>query len=230
MSSDLRERLGAELSLVGDMYPDQVTWTSSKRELLYQDDSSSFTLRLPDEYLSSALPIVVTASAVKQDLRQTLSDKVHGFSVGEEVLDQIIAAFSDLVKDCVHVEETAEDQRSSTTTLADTRKATVIIWLHHLLNTNKRKLALSPAGSVSGMTKPGYPGVLIYSGPHVAVHEHVNELKGQNWAAFQLRLDSNEEWKFEHGKGVVEVEGLGDVVKGVGERRKVEFMEAMRMK
>ncbi|KAK6432285.1 hypothetical protein LTR95_011546 [Oleoguttula sp. CCFEE 5521] len=230
MSSDLRERLNAELSLVGEMYPDQVTWTSSKRELFFQDDSSSFTLRLPDEYLSSALPIVVTASAVRHDLRQTLSDKVHKFSVGEEVLDQIIDAFSDLINDYVHVEETGQDQRLSTATLADTRKATVIIWLHHLLNTNKRKLALSPTSSVSGMTKPGYPGVLIYSGPHAVVHEHVNELKAQNWAAFQVRLDSDEEWMFEHGKGVVEVEGLGDVVKGVGEGRKVDFMEAMRMK
>nr|OQO18873.1 hypothetical protein B0A51_15054 [Rachicladosporium sp. CCFEE 5018] len=230
MSSHLQERLDAELSLVVEMYPDQVTWTSSKRELLYQDDSSSFTLRLSDEYLSSALPIVVTASAVRQDLRQTLSDKVHGFSVGEEVLDQVIAAFSNLVEDYVHVEETAQDQRLSSAPLAGTRKATVIIWLHHLLNTNKRKLALSPAASVSGMTKPGYPGVLIYSGPHDAVYEHVDELKGQNWAAFQVRLDTGEEWNFEHDKGVIEVENLGDVVKGIGHDRKQEFMEAMRMK
>ena len=39
--------------------------------------------------------------------------------------------------------------------------------------------------------------------------------------------ESMEQWRSE---GVKEVEGLGDVVKIVGEGRKAEFMEAMRMK
>jgi hypothetical protein len=55
-------------------------------------------------------------------------------------------------------------------------------------------------------------------------------LKGLQWAAFQVRLESEEEWVFGHGKGVKEMEGLGDVVNDVGEERKKAFMEAMRMK
>ena len=119
---------------------------------------------------------------------------------------------------------------SETTDGSESGDATVIVWLHHLLNTNKRKLALSPDPSVSGITKPGYPGVLMYSGPAKAVREHVNELKGQNWAAFQVRLEEAEAWEFSHGKGVREVEAMGDVVAAVGEARKAEFMQAMKIK
>ncbi|KAK6433039.1 hypothetical protein LTR95_010783 [Oleoguttula sp. CCFEE 5521] len=224
-STSIDERLSDELSLINTI------WGPSERELEFTDGSSNFAIRLPDEYLTSALPTVIKASAEKQDLRQALSEKVREMSVGEEVLDQIFESFFALVE----TSKAASQLLGAKPVAAmkpgeDLRKATVIIWLHHLLNTNKRKLALSPAGSVSGMTKPGYPGVLIYSGPSDAVHEHVNELKAQNWAAFQVRLDSAEEWRFEHAKGVIEVENLGDVVKGVGVKRKDEFMEAMRMK
>jgi len=106
----------------------------------------------------------------------------------------------------------------------------VIIWLHHLLNTNKRKQALSPPAGVSGVTKPGYPGVLIYAGPYDLVHEHVNELKGLNWQAFQVRLEDDEAWIFAHGSGVREMEAMKDVVAAIGDQRKDLFMEAMRMK
>lgn len=82
---------------------------------------------------------------------------------------------------------------------------TVIIWLHHLLATSKRKLALSPSvvnsnsnsnttttATISGMTKPGYPGVFIFSGPRDLVDSHVKELKSLNWQAFSKRYDSDE--------------------------------------
>jgi hypothetical protein len=91
-------------------------------------------------------------------------------------------------------------------------------------------MALAPAASVSGVTKPGYPGVLVYSGPANAVREHVNELKGQNWAAFQVRMEADEAWEFAHGTGVKEVESMGDLVAEVGEARKEEFMQVMKIK
>ena len=107
----------------------------------------------------------------------------------------------------------------------------LIVWLHHLLNTNKRKQALSPSlPGVSGITKPGYPGVLIYSGSSEAVHEHVDALKQLNWQAFQVRYESDEAWTFTHGEGIKEVEAMKDVVAEVGSSNKDHFMEAMRMK
>ncbi|KIW19894.1 hypothetical protein PV08_00469 [Exophiala spinifera] len=101
---------------------------------------------------------------------------------------------------------------------------TVIIWLHHLLATSKRKLAVSQphvnsnsnsnsttktakakakptsasppsvsASTISGMTKPGYPGILLFSGPRDLVDAHVKELKDLNWQAFSKRYDSDED-------------------------------------
>lgn len=80
------------------------------------------------------------------------------------------------------------------------------------------------------MTKPGYPGVLVYSGLANAVHEHVDALKHLNWQAFQVRYESEEEWTFAHGAGVKEVEAMKDAVAEIGLERKERFMDAMRMK
>ncbi|EXJ90514.1 hypothetical protein A1O1_03617 [Capronia coronata CBS 617.96] len=96
---------------------------------------------------------------------------------------------------------------------------TVIIWLHHLLALSKRKLAVTPTTttttisttgttmssssssspsssnsiSISGLTKPGYPGIMVFSGPKDLVDAHVRELRGLNWQAFQVRYDSDDE-------------------------------------
>ena len=122
----------------------------------------------------------------------------------------------------------------------------MVIWLHHLLNTNKRKLALGPsreAASVSGLTRPGYPGVMVFSGPRDAVDSHVAELPAQRWQAFQVRYDSSEEdgngddasWGFEHGAGggggTREVESLGEMAMGISrvEHREM-FLRVMGLK
>jgi hypothetical protein len=111
--------------------------------------------------------------------------------------------------------------------------------LHHLLNTNKRKIALSPppvTPPVCGLTKPGYPGVLVYSGPSVAVTQHVNNLKAKNWKAFQVRYEEEKLWHFAHGVGVKEMESMSEVVKGVetedvtGKIQKEELLKAIGIK
>jgi hypothetical protein len=156
---------------------------------------------------------------------------IEEFNPGEEVLDATIMIFDELVAH--HELEASSDGYGRPVPATDSPEdgdATVIVWLHHLLNTNKRKMALSPAASVSGVTKPGYPGVLVYSGPANAVREHVNELKGQNWAAFQVRMEADEAWSFVHGTGVKEVESMGDLVAEVGKARKEEFMQVMKIK
>ena len=244
---DAKERLDNELALVLAMYPDQVTWDPPSREATFRLPNACLKLRLQDDYLTTGRPVVLSASVGKTDISDAVKQRLlEEFKPGEEILDSTIMIFDELA---AHLElevssESPQPVPAGTETGTGTNgsgsgsenssstdgPATMIIWLHHLLNTNKRKLALSPDASVSGITKPGYPGVLVYSGPAKAVREHVNELKGQNWAAFQVRLEAAEGWEFSHGSGVREVEAMGDVVAAVGEARKEEFMQAMKIK
>jgi hypothetical protein len=239
MASDAEERLDNELALVLAMYPDQVTWDAHSREATFRLPNASLKLRLQDDYLTTGRPVIVSASVGKSDISDQVRERImEEFRPGEEILDSTIMIFDELA---AHHELEASSQSpeeelsySSATSYGSESSgggdATIVVWLHHLLNTNKRKLALSPDPSVSGITKPGYPGVLVYSGPAKAVREHVNDLKGQNWAAFQVRLEVDEAWEFSHGSGVREVEAMGDVVAAVGEARKADFMQAMKIK
>jgi hypothetical protein len=245
MSDQEPTRLEMELELLEAMYPGQTHYYSKSREFKFSDDShASLLLRLPDAYPETGMPDVISATdTVKNDLRTRVKDilREQGLAEGEEALDAIIVAFHQVIESApTHSNPTEQDTTSATRTHSktDTSK-TVIIWLHHLLNTNKRKLALSPPPSpslVSGLTKPGYPGILIYSGPSSTVTEHVNTLKAQNWQAFQVRYEEEELWQFAHGLGVKEVESMSDIVKGVetkdgvGNRQKEEFLKAVGIK
>ncbi|KAK5115773.1 hypothetical protein LTR62_000862 [Meristemomyces frigidus] len=226
-------RIEAEVALLQTMYPDSLLFSPKSQEVTHKTPLGTLALRLPDSYPSTSRPDPISASSGKTDLRADLKKRIADLAVGEEVLDSMVAIFDELCQE-VHAGAPTPDVNETNSQQADAEseaKLTTIIYLHHLLNTNKRKLALSPpSAEVHGLSKPGYPGVLVYSGPAAAVREHVNELKQQNWAAFQVRMESEEEWTFGHGKGVREVEGMGEVVGGVGEGRRGEFMEAMRMK
>jgi len=250
MASDAEERLDNELALVLAMYPDQVTWDAHSREATFRLPNAALKLRLQDDYLTTGRPIILSASVGRTDISDQVRQRLlEEFNPGEEILDSTIMIFDELaahheleVTSSESPQPQSQPSSSSPGTTVTTNgsgsesdsnggeKATIVVWLHHLLNTNKRKLALSPDPSVSGITKPGYPGVLVYSGPAKAVRAHVNELKGQNWAAFQVRLEEHEAWKFAHGSGVREVEGMGDVVAAVEEGRKADFMQALKIK
>ncbi|KAK1811328.1 hypothetical protein LTR12_014316 [Friedmanniomyces endolithicus] len=228
--ADQEERINTELSLLQTMYPDQVQYSAKAREMKYRSAAGAFALRLPSGYLSQSadLPEVLSASAGNKDLREPLKQQVASLLAGEEMLDSIVSAFDELAEEAVKQPPVESGSDNESGKKIDS-KATVVVWLHHLLNTNKRKLALSPTPGVSGVTKPGYPGVLLYSGLAEAVHSFVNELKQQNWQAFQVRLEDDEEWLLGHGTGVIEVEAMKDIVAEVGEPRKEAFLEAMRM-
>lgn len=238
-------RLETELELLEAMYPDQTHYNPNSRELKFaNNDHSSFLLRLPDAYPESAFPdIILAADAAKNDLRVQFRRAVGDLDLaeGEEALDAIVAAFKQLVESAPCHSDSTELDNGSTSDANGTSHTpkTIIIWLHHLLNTNKRKLALSPPSSippVSGLTKPGYPGVLVYSGPSSAVTEHVNLLKAQNWQAFQVRYEEEELWHFAHGIGVREMESMSDIVKGVqapnqtAQVQKAKFLKAVGIK
>lgn len=254
-------RLDNEIELLTAIYPEQATYSPRSRELKFTQDHAALHLRIPDTYPeSAALPDVLGATdSSKHDIRTPLKTAITALNLpeGEEALDAIISAFQDVLStrlETSSIASTKSANHSKEAHAASDAKKTVIIWLHHLLNTNKRKLCLSPP--FAGITKPGYPGVLVYSGPVMAVNAHVNELKAQNWAAFQVRFEEEVEWRFAHGDGVKEVESMADVVKllevesgdpcargmhkekkgeeaegiGQGQRQKEEFLKAVGIK
>lgn len=238
-ADEVEERLRSELELLGAMYPGCTAFDGRSRELKYSPapDGDGLTkavlvLRLPDHYPASGLPDLITAKDARGlDARTQVSTAFLdlGVAEGEEALDAFVLAFQDLIS------RSAGDSppRDTAATTLDAgeegqRRKTVVIWLHHLLNTNKRKLAMGPsldAASVSGLTRPGYPGAMVFSGPGDAVDSHVAELRSQRWQAFQVRYDSAEEgggggdddlvWGFEHRAGVREVESLGEMARGI---------------
>lgn len=257
------ERLHNELELLEAMYPGCIAFDSRGRELKYSPTSEAdgltkgvLVLRLPDHYPAKGLPDLITAKDAKGlDARTQASTAFSALAVveGEEALDAFILAFQDFIN------ETARNpspQDTATITSAEESKQprkTVVIWLHHLLNTNKRKLALSPgldAGSVSGLTRPGHPGAMVFAGPKDAVDSHVAELRAQRWQAFQVRYDSEQDgvhgtgdgggdddgghdlaWGFEHSAGVREVESLGDMAQGIARAEHREtFLRVMGLK
>ncbi|KAJ4323404.1 hypothetical protein N0V94_001877 [Neodidymelliopsis sp. IMI 364377] len=228
-------RLDNEIELLTAIYPDQASYSPKSRELKFTQDHATLSLRLPETYPEHGTPDVISATdSSKNDLRTQTKSAVVALNLpeGEEALDAIISAFQSLLSE--EQEQQQEKPPSNTTSPNDSTPKTVIIWLHHLLNTNKRKLCLSPPPPISGITKPGYPGVLLYSGPSGGVTAHVNELKAQNWAAFQVRFEEDVAWRFGHGEGVREVESMADVVKlveaGQGDRQKEEFLKAVGIK
>jgi hypothetical protein len=240
MSDGGPSRLETELQLLEAMYPDQTHYDPKSRELTFsQPDHASLLLRLPESYPETGLPDIISATdAAKNDLRTRIRDAVRGLGLlqGEEALDAFIAAFHQVLES-----DTPQPGSDSTADASETPNTskTVIVWLHHLLNTNKRKLALSPPPSipsVSGLSKPGYPGILVYSGPSPAVTEHISTLKAQNWQAFQVRYEEQELWNFAHGVGVKEMESMSDMVKGVeikgvtGKTQKEELLRAIGIK
>jgi hypothetical protein len=235
MPEERDERLAAELSLLEAMYPDHVTYNPKAREVKYSVDRGSFRLRLPAGYLINELPEVISANLGREDGREILRETVANSGIGDEVLDSIVSSFNQILESNQAAEMFSSQTNNGTKSTAEVEgvmaKATIVVWLHHLLNTNKRKQALSPPSpEISGITKPGYPGVLVYSGAANNVHEHVNELRQLNWQAFSVRLESDEEWIFQHGKGVKEFESMKEVVADILDDKKEMFMESMRMK
>ena len=188
--------------------------------------------------------MISACDSSQQDVRNDVVKVVNELPTDEgEVLDLILQSFSELVEQGSPKKPSIESKAKSTP-IPPSPEKTVIIWLHHLLATSKRKLALHPSISfnlISGITKPGYPGVLLFTGSQKAVDEHVSELKAQNWQAFQVRYEEEEEvWELSRGSGkdkdvkgigIVEVESMADVVSMiVGEERREIFLRVIGVK
>ncbi|KAI1812474.1 hypothetical protein GGS20DRAFT_557869 [Poronia punctata] len=229
MESEASDRLQAELDLLFAMYPDSLSYSPKARELKYTHDhhsSASLLLRLPETYPLEGAPEVISAvGPCKEDLRSATKETFLSIDgeEEEEVLDALILGFRDLVSSREVLSSKDDDLVVDRPGRVHNR--TVVIWLHHLLNTNKRKLALSAAGAISGVTKPGYPGVLVFAGEKSAVDSHVAELRNQKWQAFQIRYDvvgdaensegRSEAWRFKHGVGICEADSMSDLVQDI---------------
>ncbi|KAH9885886.1 hypothetical protein F4778DRAFT_488684 [Xylariomycetidae sp. FL2044] len=247
MDDTHRERLQDELELLKAMYPDTVTFSPKARELKYvqtNETSGTLVLRLPDDYPVKGSPEVISAKGPeKEDLRSATQETFAelGTSEGDEVLDALLLAFQGLLssRGALRNQGINPVGSSGSHESAANQTKTVIIWLHHLLNTNKRKLALNPStpgSEISGITKPGYPGVLIYSGAKHVVDLHVADLRSQRWQAFQVRFDSEDYaeedgmWDFGHGAGIREVESMSEVTQGVHPRHRETLLNAIGVK
>jgi hypothetical protein len=245
MSEEDPSRLHMEIQLLEAMYPEQATYDTKSRGFKFTQESATLQLRLPQDYPTKGLPDVIAATDTsKNDVRSQTKAvvKALGLAEGEETLDAIIAAFQQVLETNHDAQAAQFPTTKRSNDNSDTPK-TVIIWLHHLLALTKRKLAISPT-TISGVTKPGYPGIMLFSGSSAAVTEHVNTLKTENWQAFQVRYEDEELWHFAHGLGVKEVESMAEVVKAVecdsetnpriadgqGKRQKDEFLKAVGIK
>jgi hypothetical protein len=239
------ERLADELALLEAMYPGQVRWESRGREVTFvgaehgDGSRSRLVLRVPEKYPDEGQPEVLEAQGGRRRderewVRELLCREAGSEGLGREVLDVVIGEWVEMVGtggDEVGGRENeggAEDEEQEETG-SDVK--TTVIWLHHLLATSKRKLAIKPTtlqDKVTGITKPGYPGVMVFSGQKKAVENHVAELKGLNWQAFAIRYEADELWKFE--KGIKEVETMAEVVQSIEEGRREGFLKAVGVK
>lgn len=235
------ERREAEIALLQAMYPSDITWHEQRREITYKPESGgSLTIRIPDNYPGEVQPTLIEAlDRNKGDIRNTFRKRIDDLElpIGEEVLDAIIQAFEDITNELQEATKASDTERSKKEAAnSSTSYKTVIVWLHHLLNTNKRKLALSPSinmDQVSGITKPGYPGILVYSGTIAAVDAHVSELKNQRWQAFQVRLEdvSEDTWRFAHGSGIRELESMSEATQSIlSKDNQQAFLKAVGIK
>ena len=272
-ASEASERLELELNLLREMYPDLITFDRKSRDFKYTSPNSAnatLVVRLPEHYPTAEdEPQIISAcDRSKNDIRDKMQrafDTYGFYQQNAEVLDVLVERFETV---------TADTMQADLATLLDGQycashhkgieldwrsklpSKTVIIWLHHLLATTKRKLAVTPTLNtcvlvndrienldISGITKPGYPGIMIFSGRSDLVDAHVRELKDLNWQAFQVRYDSAldggipgkrdaEQWEFSCGKAkIVEVETMAQVVQNIAdEDNRQIFLKAVGVK
>ena len=272
-SSEPSFRLETELALLQQMYPDHITFNSKSRDFKYTSPNSpnaTLVLRLPQNYpVDEEEPQIISASdRARNDIRNKIQeafDTIGSDEQGSEILDVLVHHFEEVAVEAMQANLAAvSDEQSDSTNRKGVESGmksvsqpkTVIIWTHHLLNTSKRKLAITPSYStirvadhgqlvpvdISGITKPGYPGIMIFSGRSDLVDAHVKELRDQMWRAFQVRYDTTEElklrdqmtkeWEFACCRSkIVEVETMSEIVQNiVDEENKRIFLKAVGLK
>jgi hypothetical protein len=184
------------------------------------DDRVILQFTLPGNYPSSRNPVVgVSAPSLSKTQHQSLQTRLNSIlddlsSSSEERLLEIIESFREQIQttSTSSTTETAgpEPSPASISSVPQGPTVVVLIWFHHLLSTTKRK-AIKSLDSLRGISKPGYPGILVLQGPKTAIDEAITELKSMRWQAIQVRGEIEcEKPLIQHG--IHEVEKVAEVV------------------
>ena len=172
-------------------------------------------LTLPREYPTGANPVVTfTAPSLSKANHHTLQANLNDYlssqsSSREERLLEIVQSFTDGIpsqSSPIPAVETSEATQSA----SNNTSSIVLIWFHHLLSTRKRKAILA-LQSLRGISKPGYPGILVLQGPKDILEDAITELKGMRWQAMQVRAEIGNHEK-QLNEGIHEVETVAAVV------------------
>lgn len=193
-AAENRERQQNEVALLESMYPDELHIIKQPKNLdedfelevrLDQAHSMSFVLS-PQIYPASSGPQVFLSfgpdipNDARKRLRACLRDIVDNQDPGIECVDLIIGDFRQALSDMSATDnstQTANQQPKAET--SQTQGLRVVLWMHHLLATSKRRaiVQLSRELSLAGFSKPGYPGSVYVEGEATAVKTFVDELK-----------------------------------------------------
>lgn len=172
-------------------------------------------LTLPRKYPTGANPAVTfTAPGLLKANHHVLQANLNDFlssqsSSTEERLLEIVQSFIDHIasqSSPIPAMGTSE----ATQSCSNNTNSIVLIWFHHLLSTTKRKAILA-LQSLRGISKPGYPGILVLQGPKDILKDAITELKGMRWQAMQIRAEIENHEK-QLGEGIHEVETVAAVV------------------
>jgi hypothetical protein len=225
-------RQNAELDLIEAIYPSEFFRISTdvakvvsppSKPLADGKQSPSFGLRLehkvtlqftlPAEYPCRANPIVTfNAPHLSKNEHHSLQTALNArlaelASSSEERILDIVEFFTTSIPEPSSPTPTDPPSSKSESPSSST---IVLIWFHHLLSTTKRKDILA-LPSLRGISKPGYPGILVLQGPKGDVDDAIAELKGMRWQAMQVRAELEGHDKVLE-EGVHEVESVAEVV------------------
>jgi hypothetical protein len=189
---------------------------------------------LPETYPNHDNPSVfLSASSLSKDTYSTLQSKLNYLlasltSKDDERLHEIIDAFISWTPPSSTTNPT-EAPRLPLESPLSTPNFVILIWFHHLLSTTKRKAILSLEG-LRGLSKPGYPGILVLQGRKDALDKSVTNLKAMKWQAMQVRgeIECNDK---QLKDGIHEVEKVSEVVEKLEELQLGDWcLSALRMK
>ncbi|KAL1499839.1 hypothetical protein AB1Y20_012524 [Prymnesium parvum] len=87
--------------------------------------------------------------------------------------------------------EKAEERKKAEEEEAEAGHGARILWFHHIKATEKRKLLVRWAreASLSGFSKPGFPGVVVVGGDERECGEYVRRVRALRWQAMEVRWE-----------------------------------------
>ncbi|KAF8461703.1 hypothetical protein BDZ91DRAFT_850925 [Kalaharituber pfeilii] len=260
MAEDDKQQQDNEILLLQGMYPEEFYWIEKQESKNLKQcpkfgirltSDYALTITLPPGYPSVELPRMflecgeTVARTEREKLRAEVKSELDKFQPGFPLLDTLIPTISSLLP-CKPSEQGAKQDTTPQVGNSATCQQTIsraVIWSHHIRSPHKRRdiVTWSKELRLDGFSRPGWPGAVIVEGDQRNVHEFIVRLKGLTWQALQVRgEESGTERLLEGGgKGVTEVEAIGEIVTGLkecragpaeGQRLAEWFLEEMKIK